>query len=425
MSFFSRMGSLEDPERSSQSQTDVRKDIARIAEMRPVHAAFAWFRVKERVISDLQMEVTSVPSPPFAEDERGEWLEERFRLFGLQDVHRDELGNVFGTRPGTDASLPALALSAHIDTVFKPGTPIQVRREGDRLFGPGISDNGAGIAGLLALILAMRESELKTTAPLIFIGNVGEEGEGDLRGMRHIFGQQKWRDRIGRLLVLDGAGTDSIVAEALGSRRFEITVNGPGGHSWSDFGLPNPIVVLANAIERFSKTHLPATPKTTFNFGMIEGGTSINSIPERAMMRVDLRSAAGPEIDRLEAALRTAMDDAVARAQGEKRAGRPTLSYEMKSIGSRPAADLRLDARILQVVRAVDQHLKNHAHIHRASTDANIPLSLGIEAVALGAGGTGGGAHTVHEWYEPAERDLALKRILLSVLALAGTADIE
>jgi len=410
-------------EASPRSEAEVRKEIARLAEMRAVHAAFAWFRVKERVISDLQMEVTGVPAPPFGEDERGEWLERKFRETGLQDVRRDEIGNVLGIREGVNPVFPLLAISAHIDTVFPAGTPIRVRREGDRLFGPGVSDNGAGISGMLALILGMNEAGLRTTAPLLFIGNVGEEGEGDLRGIRHIFAQEKWRERIGRLLVLDGAGTDSIVSQALGSRRFEVTVRGPGGHSWSDFGLPNPIVVLAQAIERFGRTPVPAHPKTTFNVGIIEGGTSINSIPERVTMRVDLRSAAGAEIDRLETALRTAMEETIAHSQGERRAGRPALGYEIRPIGSRPAAELPESARMMQVVRAVDDHLNIEATVHRASTDANIPLSMGIEAVAIGAGGTGGGAHTVHEWHDPAGRDLALKRILLTTLALAGVAE--
>lgn len=379
--------------------------------------------MKERRIADLQMQVTALPSPPFGEAQRSAWMEAKFRDLGLEDVQRDELGNIFGVRRGKEPWSKFVAVSAHIDTVFPAGTRIEVRREGERLYGPGISDNSAGIAALLAMISAMREARLETHAPLLFIGNVGEEGEGDLRGMRHIFAQEKWRDSIERLLVIDGAGMDSIVAEALGSRRFEVTVRGPGGHSWSDFGLPNPIVVLAQAIAKFSRTPLPTSPKTTFNVGIIEGGTSINSIPESATMRVDLRSAAGAEIDKLEAALRATLEEAVMGARPERRSTRPTLSYEVRTIGSRPAADLPLQARILQAVKAVDAHLKNEATIHRASTDANIPLSLGIEAVAIGAGGTGGGAHTVHEWYEPAGRDLALKRILLSILALAGVAE--
>lgn len=421
MSFFSRLHSL-DASGAAHSVADVRKEIARLAELRAVHAAFAWFRIKERQVSDFQMAVTAIPAPPFGEEKRAGWLESKFRGIGLTDVSRDEVGNVIAIRPGTDSAAPFLGISAHIDTVFPADTNVEVRRQGDRLLGPGISDNSAGIAALFALVSAMNEAGLQTRAPLLLIGNVGEEGEGDLRGMRHLFTAPKWRDRIRSLLVVDGAGTDSIVAEALGSRRFEVTVRGPGGHSWSDFGLPNPIVVLAQAIAEFSRTPLPANPKTTFNVGGIEGGTSINSIPEQARMRVDVRSAAGAEINRLEDALRLAVENAVSHAQ-DRKTGRSQLIYDIKIIGSRPAADLRLDAPILQALRAVDRHLSNEATIHRASTDANVPLSMGIDAVAIGGGGTGGGAHTVHEWFEPAGRDLALKRILLTTLALAGVAE--
>jgi tripeptide aminopeptidase len=421
MSFFSRLHSLEAPA-AAQSALDARKEIARLAELRAVHAAFAWFRIKERLISEFQMAVTAVPAPPFGEEQRAAWLANKFRALGFAEVLRDEVGNVIAIRPGSDSAAPFLGISAHIDTVFPAEAKVEVLRKGDRLYGPGVSDNSAGIAALFALASAMNEAGLRTQAPLLFIGNVGEEGEGDLRGMRHIFTSAKWRDRIARLLVVDGAGTDSIVAEALGSRRFEVTVRGPGGHSWSDFGLPNPIVVLAQAIADFSRTPLPTNPKTTFNVGGIDGGTSINSIPESARMRVDVRSAAGAEINRLEDALRLAVENAVTHAQ-DRKTGRTALSFDIKIIGSRPAADLRLDAPILQALRAVDRHLKNEAIIHRASTDANVPLSMGIEAVAIGGGGTGGGAHTVHEWFDPAGRDLALKRILLTTLALAGVAE--
>jgi di/tripeptidase len=262
--------------------------------------------------------------------------------------------------------------------------------------------------------------------PIVFIGNVGEEGEGDLRGMRHIFSNPNWKDQIQHSLVLDGAGSDTIVAEALGSRRFEVIVRGPGGHSWSDFGAPNPIVVLSRAIHSFSQTQVPTTPKTTFNIGVIRGGTSVNSIPESASMRVDIRSTSTSEIERLEMVMRHALDRAVeeesravhARGGSQKRSG--GLSYEVVVIGNRPAGELDSKARILHVIRAVDTHLGNAAQVQRASTDANIPLSLGREAVAIGGGGTGGGAHTLQEWFDCGGRELGLKRILLTLLTLAG-----
>ena len=212
-----------------------------------------------------------------------------------------------------------VTLSAHLDTVFPAGTPLNVRQQGSRLYGPGVSDNGAGVTAMLAIAAALQAVGIRHALPFVFIGNVGEEGEGDLRGMRHIFSTQRWKDSIHYSLVLDGAGSDTIVAEALGSRRFEVIVRGPGGHSWSDFGAPNPIVVLARAIQAFAQIPVPASPKTTFNVGVIRGGTSVNSIPESASMRVDIRSTSMAEMERLERALRQALDRAVEPRNREPR----------------------------------------------------------------------------------------------------------
>jgi di/tripeptidase len=244
--------------------------------------------------------------------------------------------------------------------------------------------------------------------------------------MRSIFSNARWKDSISQSLMLDGAGSDTIVAEALGSRRFEVIVRGPGGHSWSDFGGPNPILVLARAIYTFTQTPVPNSPKTTFNVGVIRGGTSVNSIPESASMRVDIRSTSMTEMERLERALRLSLDYAVeeesriVESRGLTRRRPLGLSSEIVVIGNRPAGELNAEARMLQVMRAVDAHLGNAAQVQRASTDANIPLSLGREAIAIGGGGTGGGAHTLQEWFDCSGRELGLKRILLTVLALAG-----
>jgi di/tripeptidase len=229
-------------------------------------------------------------------------------------------------------------------------------------------------------------------------------------------------------VVLDGAGSDTIVAEALGSRRFEVIVRGPGGHSWSDFGAPNPIVILSRAIQAFTHTPVPSMPKTTFNIGVIRGGTSVNSIPESASMRVDIRSTSMTEMERLERALRVALDDAIEDEnqllESKSQSRRPHgVSCEVVVIGNRPAGELEPEARILHVIKAVDTQLGNVAQVQRASTDANIPLSLGKEAVAIGGGGAGGGAHTLQEWFDCSGRELGLKRILLTLLALAGTGE--
>jgi acetylornithine deacetylase/succinyl-diaminopimelate desuccinylase-like protein len=405
----------------------VQQEVARLAAAPEVRSAYNWFRSQEPQLAHWQVEVARIPAPPFGESARAAWLAERFRDLALDDVRTDDVGNVFGVSPGYGKRY--VALSAHIDTVFPAGTPLNIKQQGSRLYGPGVSDNGAGLVALLAMAGVLRAVRLRHAMPFVFIGNVGEEGEGDLRGMRHIFTTPRWKDAIAYSLILDGAGADTIVAEALGSRRFEVIVRGPGGHSWSDFGAPNPIVVLSRTVEEFSRTPVPASPKTTFNIGVIRGGTSVNSIPESASMRVDLRSTSMTEIDRLERTLRTALDRAIDEetriaASRSGSARRPQgLNSEVVVIGNRPAGELEPQARILQVMRAVDAQLGNAAQVQRASTDANVPLSLGREAIAIGGGGSGGGAHTLQEWFDCNGRELGLKRILLTLLALAGVGE--
>jgi tripeptide aminopeptidase len=405
----------------------LQQEVARLAASPEVRSAYNWFRSQEPQFLHWQMEMARIAAPPFGESARAAWLAERFREIGLDDVRIDDVGNVCGTHPGFGRRY--IALSAHIDTVFPANTPLNIRQQGSRIYGPGVSDNGAGVVAMLAIAALLRSVRIRHALPFVFFGNVGEEGEGDLRGMRHIFSTPRWKDAIAYTLVLDGAGADTIVAEALGSRRFEVIVRGPGGHSWSDFGAPNPIVILAKAIDTFTATVVPTIPKTTFNIGVIRGGTSVNSIPESASMKVDIRSTSMTEMERLEHSLRLALNRAVEdetmsaemRSAAQKRpAG---VSCELVVIGNRPAGELPRDARILQVVRAVDAQLSNAAQVQRASTDANVPLSMGLEAVAIGGGGSGGGAHTLQEWFDSNGRELALKRILLTMLALAGVGE--
>jgi acetylornithine deacetylase/succinyl-diaminopimelate desuccinylase-like protein len=389
-----------------------------------VRSALGWLRAQEPQIAQWQLELSRIAAPPFGEATRSQWLSERFKELGLEQVAVDEVGNVLGLRPGVGGH--CVSVSAHIDTVFPAGTPLNVRQSGSRLYGPGVSDNGAGVAALMAVAGAMRVCQIPHALPVLFVGNVGEEGEGDLRGMRHLFTTSPLKDAILYSLVLDGAGSDTIVSEALGSRRFEVIVRGPGGHSWSDFGAPNPILVLARAMNAFAQTPVPSSPKTVFNIGVVRGGTSVNSIPESASMRVDIRSTSMAEMERLEDALRLSLDRAVlAEMQIQERRGLglrriPSVTSEVVPIGNRPAGELAPNAHILQVIHAVDSHLGNAAQIHRASTDANVPLSLGREAIAIGGGGSGGGAHTLQEWFDCGGRELGLRRILLALLTLAG-----
>jgi tripeptide aminopeptidase len=401
------------------SRTSTPREIARIAEMRSVHTAFSYLHNQEMEFRRWQRELTEIPAPPFGEAARSAWVRQRFTALGLENVCVDDLGNVLGflfSRPNA----PLIGISAHLDTVFPQGTALQTREEANRLYGPGISDNAAGVTALLAVAHALKRAQLKPAINILFIGNVGEEGEGNLRGMRHLFAASPWRDAIQSLLVIDGAGTDTYVNQALGSRRFEITFRGPGGHSWSDFGVPNPIVLLSRALARFSEVQTPESPRTTFNVGVISGGTSVNSIPESATARVDLRSASMEELQKLEDRLRECAAEAWREAPMSHRSGELKITLAIESIGDRPAAELPPDARILQIVRAVDKHLRIESLPRLASTDANVPLAQGIEATTIGAGGDGGGAHTLREWFDCSNRDLGLKRLLLVLLALTG-----
>ncbi len=424
------MASLRPPISMSDVSPSV-GEIAALADSTQVREAIAWLQSEEAKFQQWQMDLAGIPAPPFGEEARGRWLAERFRELQLEDVHTDEVGNVIGVRSGTRGdreSKNAVALSAHLDTVFAAAVSHTISRHGSRLQGPSVSDNAAGVVALLAIAAALQHTKIDHAAPVIFIGNVGEEGEGDLRGMRHIFFHSPFKETIRFSLVLDGAGSDTIVAEALGSRRFEVTVRGPGGHSWSDFGTPNPIFALARVISIFAQTPISASPKTTFNIGVIQGGTSVNSIPESASMRVDIRSTAMYEMQRLESALRHAVRDSLddqsqlvagkaLASTGRKQA---RLTAEIAIIGDRPAGELPSGARMLPVLRAVDSYIGNSAQVQRASTDANIPLSIGREALAIGAGGTGGGAHTLQEWFDCQGREVGLKRILLTALTLAS-----
>lgn len=413
---------------SAESALSIRQEIADIAAIPEVRAAVEWFSEYRSEFSIWQMELAAIPAPPFGEAPRAEWLAAKFKEVGLADIHIDEIGNVLGIRQGTSAEV--IAISAHIDTVFPAGTVLDPRSQARKLYGPGISDNAAGVTAMIAMASAFERFRLPHTATLLFVGNVGEEGEGDLRGMRHIFSESAWKDKIVASIVIDGAGTDTIIADALGSRRFEVTLRGPGGHSWTDFGAPNPIVALARAIQLFSETRVPNSPKTTFNVGVISGGTSVNSIPESASMRVDIRSSSAFEIERLELELRQAVKRAMREEENRAEISGShhhdedkELEAVIKVIGNRPAGELDRKTRILQIARAVDARLGILAQVQRASTDANIPISLGREAIAIGAGGHGGGAHTLQEWFDPKDRELGLERILLLALALAANGE--
>lgn len=408
--------------------------VSHMAEQRGVHQAFRWLHLHERQIMQWQVEMVAIPAPPFGEATRAAWLADRFRDLGLTGVNIDAAGNVLATYPATQPVRPtrSVLLSAHIDTVFPPGTFIDPILDGQRLTAPGACDNAAGVVALLAMACALREGAIEVPCNLMFAGNVGEEGEGDLSGMRYLYRDP---DTIAAHVVLDGAGHELVVSGAVGSRRFLVTIEGSGGHAWSDAGRPNPIVAMSQAIAHLAE--LPRSEETRWNAGAISGGTSINSIPQSAAARFDLRSTDLEQLVSLEVELYRAFEDAVTAANAaaiapgaRTQSSRPTqeprpdtaLRLSIQKIGDRPAGLLRPGAAILETLRAVDRHLGIATGERVASTDANIPLSLGLEAISIGAGGDGGGAHTSHEWYDARNRELGLRRILLLILALANSA---
>jgi acetylornithine deacetylase/succinyl-diaminopimelate desuccinylase-like protein len=401
--------------------------IHQLASDRRVHQAFRWFHLNDGRLMEWQRGLVAIPAPPFGEADRAVWLAEQFEELGLADVHIDNEGNAVGilagdaSRPSHEADpiatrLPVVLVSAHLDTVFPAGTALAPVVENRRLTAPGACDNAAGVVGLLALAAALRDAEIAPGCTIVFAGNVGEEGEGDLRGIRHLYAHSLWNGRIAAHLVLDGAGDRTVVNEALGSRRFLVTIEGPGGHSWSDAEAPNPIAALAEAIVSLYGLSLP--PRTTLNVGTIEGGSAVNAIPELAAARFDLRSADGEQLSQLEAELRRVVEHAVDAANARPSAVK-ALGFRIERIGDRPAGRLPAGAPILETLRAVDRHLGLQTQLQLASTDANIPLSMGVPALSLGAGGEGGGIHTRSEWFDSTGRELALKRLLLLLLAVA------
>jgi tripeptide aminopeptidase len=392
---------------------------APLTEQPSVRAAVDWFEKNLKWINDEQVRLTEIPAPSFEEEKRAAAVTELLAEGGLK-VHGDRIGNVIGELTGANEKEIVL-VTAHLDTVFPAGTEIKVMREGERLVAPGISDNGTGLAALVALARAMRVARIRPQRTILFAANVGEEGEGNLRGMRALI--DAYRPKLRAVVVLDGSGTNFVTTKALASRRLEVTVNGPGGHSWSDFGMVNPINALARGAVRFINTKVPGAPRTTFNLGQIEGGTSVNSIPHEAKLKVDLRSEAEGEITRLEAALRECVAAGVRdEVDNARDPSKGKLEWRVELIGSRPGGELAADSALLAALRAADEAVGNESRIERSSTDANIPLSLGIDAVAIGAGGNGGGAHSMLEWYEPAGREYGLKRALLTVLGVSGVA---
>ena len=423
--------------------------IARLAAALPVHRAFHWLHLHQLQLRRWQLEMLAIPAPPFGEQARAAWFLERFHQLGLSNPHLDDAGNALAELPaspnslsrhpgGSEGSLylesdsarghrtaPVLLVSAHLDTIFPAEVSTTPTEVDTRIIAPGACDNAAGLSALLGLAAAIRHAAITAPIPILFAANVGEEGEGDLRGMRHLFTKSPYASRIAAAIALEGGGNNAVVTRALASRRFRITVTGPGGHSWIDAGAINPILVLARGLLALESLNLSLDePRTTLNVGQISGGTAINSIPESATALLDLRSTDQHQLRITETALRQTLEHWILEAPPSRvhpRADRsPTLLIE--TIGDRPGGALPDNSPLLTTLRAVDRHLNLRTEPGLGSTDANIPLSLGIPAIAVGSGGLSGGIHTLQEWYDPTGRNSALRRILLTLLDTASLA---
>ncbi len=388
-----------------------------------IHAALApareQLRSRDGQIVRAQVELAQIPAPTGDEAQRGMAVAARFVEAGLEDVCADGVGNILGVRRGTDPTLAPVVLCAHLDTVFPHGTPLEVRREGSRLVGPGIGDNGRGLAVMVALAGAIDGSTVRTRRPLLFAATVGEEGAGDLRGARALFAGAGARAHAA--IALDGAGDQRIVHDALGARRIRVTFRGPGGHSWAAFGVSNPVHAAAATAARLSDLSLPVTPRTTLSVTRIGGGLSVNAIPEEAWLEVDLRSTSEAVLARYAREISTVARSCAEREDARRAHATPTLGLTIEVIGDRPCGTVPTDHPLVTAAFSATRLVGRTPSSATASTDANVPIGLGIPAVAIGAGGRGGAAHTVGEWFDNVDGTVGVARALTLAVAAAAS----
>ena len=395
-------------------------DVARIVGSAQFREAKAFIRGDhEQFVREL-IALSEIPAPPFKEERRARAYLAMLEQHGLADVERDEEGNVMGVRRGTGGG-PMLAVLAHLDTVFPEGTSVKVRREGTRLLAPGVGDDTRGLALMLSIIRAMNAATFTTRADILFVGNVGEEGEGDLRGVKYLLRKGKYKDRIKQVIAIDGGEQGSITRGGVGSKRYRVAFKGPGGHSYGAFGLVNPAYAMAAAIARFSDVQVPASPKTTFNVGVVTGGTSVNSIPSAVSMDVDMRSESCAELAKVDAAFLAIVKSAVADENRARSTREGRIEADPTVIGERPCGETPMEAPILKTTAAVVQAFGLKPSYGFSSTDSNIPMSMGIPALTIGRG-SGGRSHSPDEWTDVAPAGVAqsVEVALAIVLAVAG-----
>ena len=368
------------------------------------------------------IELTEIPAPPFQEEMRAARFADMLREAGLTEVRLDTAGNAIGRRPGATGDR-VIAFTAHLDTVFPMETDVTVRFDGERMYAPGIGDNTRGLVMILAVLRALEFAGIATGADILFIGNVGEEGLGDLRGMKHLFGEDG--PRIDTMIAVDGGESSRIVFGGVGSHRYRVIYSGPGGHSWGAFGMANPHHAIGRAIALFDQNALAVTregAKTSYNIGRIGGGTSVNSIPFESWMEVDMRSGSQVKLDEIDAVFQAAMQLALEQENAEREEG-PELTVEIERVGTRPAAEGDADRQVVQHALAATMSFGITPQLEISSTDANLPISMGVPAITMSRGGTGGNAHSPDEWWQNVDGHIGIQIGLLTLLAEAGLVD--
>ncbi|MEC7264445.1 MAG: M20/M25/M40 family metallo-hydrolase [Bacteroidota bacterium] len=397
------------------------KEIEKLTKTKQVKAAFEFIKAqKEQTTADL-ITLTEVLAPPFMEDEKGKVFAKMLEEAGIDSIWTDKVGNVIGLRKGTSGEPGYVGIDAHLDVVFPEGTNVTVQKVGDTLKAPGIGDDTRALAMLISMLKAMNKADIKTGKDVLIVGSVGEEGLGDLRGMKYIFNESGLD--IDSWIAIDGGSMGRISNAGLGSKRYKLEIKGKGGHSWGAFGLANPHHALGKAIDMFSEAAWDYTsgdiPKTSFNVGRIGGGTSVNSIPFESWAEIDMRAIDPKNLDEIEAILLNSVEKAIKAYNASGVEGEVT--YEMTKIGDRPSGELPGTLPLVQRTMAATQYFGVAPSLGRGSTNINIPVSKGIPSVCIGRGGQGGGAHSLHEWYlndEPEDESIQLA--LLVTLAQAG-----
>ena len=383
---------------------------------RALAAAHGRIKARDAVTIETQIAVSEIAAPTGEERARAEWVAARLRTLGFSEARIDAAGNVVATRAGMERVQPVL-VCAHLDTVFSRDVALTFRRDGDRVTGPGIGDNGRGLAAMLAIAEEIDGHALGTRRPIVFVATTGEEGAGDLRGAKYLFAHLD--DEPAAAIALDGAGDERIVHKALGSRRYRISYRGAGGHSWAAFGIPNAVHAAASAASMLASLPLPKTPRTTLSVSRIGGGTSINSIPEEGWLEVDLRSTSSSVLDRFDREIRIIVRAAAQQENARRATATPPLSHDVMVIGNRPSGELSSDHPLVVSAMEATQLIDREPELAAASTDANVPIALGVPAIAIGAGGRGGDAHTPGEWYDNTDGPLGIARALTILVTAA------